>query len=412
MSLPESPASAPGDDAPLAFGPFVLDRRERRLTRDGGDTDVPIQGRAFDLVAHLAAHAGTLVRKDDLFEAVWPGVVVGDAALTQAMRVARRALGDDANAPTYVETVPGYGYRFVAPVAHLEGSAPAARAAAPDDGRDAASVSTDDPPAPHPHTDDAAVPAAPVDARTSTPGEPDDLRNAPARSLETRPVLSPASLSGDAAPSAPQRPSRTRRGRLDGALVGAMGAALAGGALYGLALGADSPHPTTTIVSVTTFAVVIGGLGAGAVALGAALRNGTWLAPLGGAVAGAVVGFAGEAIGRSLLLTLTGQLPGDLTGGLEGLLIGGALGLAFAPWRRGRTAALATALATMAVFAGLALADLPTFAGSLDAALAAPTDPLRLEVLAPGGLTRGLRVLLGAFEGLLYGLGIGLGARQ
>lgn len=354
MSLPES---AP-DDASLAFGPFVLDRRERRLTRDGGadgSTDVPIQGRAFDLVAHLAAHAGHLVRKDDLFAAVWPGVVVGDAALTQAMRVARKALGDDAAAPVYIETVAGHGYRFVAPV--TQGAMPSA---------------------PEP----AETPIAPIPERDPVPRVDE-------------------ATSWDAA----------RPVNVTGAVVGGVAAALVGGVLYGLALGADGPHPLTTLVSVAAFSVTAGGLGAGAVALGAGAVRGTWRAPLAGALAGGTVGALGEAVGRSLLVTVAGEYPGDLTGGIEGLAVGAALGLAFAPWRRGRIAAVVTAVATMAVFVTLALAGRPTFAGSLDAALATPLDPLRLDVLAPGGLTRGLRVLLGALEGLVFGLGVGVGSR-
>ncbi len=350
----------------------MLDRAERRLTCEGAD--VPVQGRAFDLLVHLAAHAGTLVRKDDLFAAVWPGVVVTDAALTQAMRVARRALGDDAAAPIYIETVAGHGYRFVASVTALP--------AQPTHGA-----------APLPVT--VPLPSPPANAAGPADGAP------------------PAAA---AVPPAPFRgPSRgAPRGSASGAIAGAAATSLLGGLLYGAALGADGPHPATTLVSVAVFALGTGMTGAAAVAAGATWTSTwrRWAAPLGGLVAGALVGAAGEAAGTSVLATLTGQTPGDLTGGVEGAVIGAALGLAFAPLRRGRHAVLVTAAATMLAFALLAALGRPTFAGSLDAALAFPGDPLRLDVLAPGGLTSGLRVLLAAFEGLLLGLGVGAGARR
>ncbi len=326
-----------------------------------------MQARAFDLVAHLAVHAGALVRKDDLFAAVWPGVVVTDAAMTQAVRVARRAIGDDAAAPTYIETVAGHGYRFIAPVAALPSE-----------------------PAP------AVAPAAEIVERVD-PAAPRSLTaHVPVTQADTAPQTVPP------------------RGSVGGAVVGALATSLVGGLLYGVALGADGLHPVTTLVSVTAFALGAGVAGAAAVSAGAARAAAwrPWMAPLGGALAGGIAGAVGEAVGGNVLATLTGMAPGDLTGGVEGAVVGAALGLAFAPFRRGRHVVLVTALATMLAFALLAATGHPTFAGSLDAALALPDDPLRLDVLAPGGLTAGLRVLLGAFEGLLFGLGVGTGARR
>ena len=377
------PPAASGDaPARLAFGPFVLDRQERRLTRadtsnvaGDGPLDVPVQARAFDLVAHLATHAGALVRKDDLFAAVWPGVVVTDAAMTQAVRVARRALADDAAAPTYIETVAGHGYRFIAPVAALPPEPPvAAEIAEP--------------------TGSAPQTARPVETA------------APQSSAPQSPIAQVPVTQADSAP----RP--VPRGSVGGAVVGALATSLVGGLLYGVAIGADGPHPT--LVSVTAFALGAGVAGAAAVSAGAARAAvwRPWMAPLGGALAGGLAGAIGETVGGSVLATLTGGVPGDLTGGVEGAVVGAALGLAFAPLRRGRHVVLVTALATMLAFAVLAATGHPTFAGSLDAALAVPNDPLRLDVLAPGGLTPGLRVLLGAFEGVLFGLGVGTGARR
>ena len=54
--------------------------------------------------------------KEDLFEVVWPGVFVGDAALKVAIREVRRALGDDPRTPRFIETAHRRGYRFIARV--------------------------------------------------------------------------------------------------------------------------------------------------------------------------------------------------------------------------------------------------------------------------------------------------------
>src|SRR5262249_22043255 len=56
-----------------------------------------------------------LVSKADLFEQVWPGVIVGDAALSRAVHEVRLALGDSASEPRYIATVHGLGFRFIAP---------------------------------------------------------------------------------------------------------------------------------------------------------------------------------------------------------------------------------------------------------------------------------------------------------
>jgi hypothetical protein len=61
-------------------------------------------------------HAGQLVTKDSLFEAVWPATVMSESILTVAMRTLRRVLGDQACTPRFIETVHGRGYRFIAPV--------------------------------------------------------------------------------------------------------------------------------------------------------------------------------------------------------------------------------------------------------------------------------------------------------
>jgi DNA-binding winged helix-turn-helix (wHTH) protein len=95
----------------LRFGPFTIDPANRRLSRDGLPVDLP--ARYFDALALLVGQAGSLVTKDRFMAEVWRGVPVTDEALTQCIKELRRALGDDAASPRFIETVPKHGYRFV-----------------------------------------------------------------------------------------------------------------------------------------------------------------------------------------------------------------------------------------------------------------------------------------------------------
>ena len=98
----------------LEFVPFRLDLGAERLWRDA--QAVPLTAKAFAVLRYLVIHAGRLVTRDELFEAVWALPVVSDAALTVCIGEIRRALGDTARPPQFLETVRGRGYRFCAPV--------------------------------------------------------------------------------------------------------------------------------------------------------------------------------------------------------------------------------------------------------------------------------------------------------
>ena len=105
--------------APAAyrFGPFLLDRAAYRVLEDGRPLD--LTPKLLDLLLHLIDHAGTLVTKEALLDALWPGANVTDNALAQAVSELRQALGDDAGDPRYIKTVARRGYRFVAAVETL-----------------------------------------------------------------------------------------------------------------------------------------------------------------------------------------------------------------------------------------------------------------------------------------------------
>lgn len=104
----------------LRFGRFVLDTRRVELSRDG--VVVPLRPKPFALLVMLASHPGTVLRKEELFAAVWPGVVVSDDSLTQAVREVRTALGEDGS--SLLRTVARHGYRLDAEVIEADAESP------------------------------------------------------------------------------------------------------------------------------------------------------------------------------------------------------------------------------------------------------------------------------------------------
>lgn len=96
------------------FGPFVLDRENYALARDG--VPVEVQPKVVDLLLALIERGGELCTREHLFGTVWPDVVVGDDALSQMLMKARQALGDSPRSPCWIRTVHGRGYRFVGEV--------------------------------------------------------------------------------------------------------------------------------------------------------------------------------------------------------------------------------------------------------------------------------------------------------
>lgn len=97
------------------FGPFELDPRTAELRREG--EPVPLQLQPARVLLVLVERAGELVPREEIRAAVWPDRAVDfEHALNYAIRQIRAALGEDADAPIYIETLPRRGYRFAAPV--------------------------------------------------------------------------------------------------------------------------------------------------------------------------------------------------------------------------------------------------------------------------------------------------------
>ncbi|HEV7433555.1 MAG TPA: transcriptional regulator, partial [Pseudorhizobium sp.] len=288
------------------FGEFVLDTNERQL-RHGGEL-LKLNARYFDALVLLVREHGQLVSKDRFFETVWQGMVVGDEALTQCMKTLRRLLGDSAAQPRYIETVPKYGYRFVAEVVVAEG-----------EGR----------------------------------GE--------VQNSKAGPHVAAAGL--------PRPFALVLGGSAGGASAGLIGGLIYG---YAIALTLESAASGAAVVfsGIVALCAVVGGLGAFGVCLGVLLgehgRRG-WHLIACAASGGMVVGGVSNLVGLDAFALVLEVTPEQITGAGEGAMMGAAVGLTCAfggapaqiTWR----AALACAIAGLLIVgAGGVL-----MAGSLDA---------------------------------------------
>jgi len=338
------------------FDRFMLDPDNRRLTEDG--RTVELSGRYLDALVLLVGEEGRLVTKGRILEEVWKGAPVTEEALTQCVRSLRKALGDEAARPRFIETAPRHGYRFVAAVSR---------------GHAAASV-------------------------------------APETGL---------SHPGEAIPTA-ERTRRTAVERFAGqgraGLIGGGAAGLAGGLAYGfvgVADGAGAAASGLLVLAALTAAVgMIGGagvgLGVGASAFASRWR-GAW-SVVGGACGGLVVGAVVRLAGLDAFALLFGSAPRAMTGAGEGMLLGAAIGAGvwIAQARRRRVAILAGAVLTGSAGLISALLGGRLMGGSL-AALAAqfPGARLRMDHLGPlfgeTGFGPTSQVVTAGLEGALFG---------
>src|SRR6476646_9198467 len=113
----------------LAFGPYSFEPDNQLLRR--GDDTISAPPRVLGLLDLLLERAGDLVARQELIDRVWKDAFVTDTSLAEAISVLRQTLGDDPQAPTYIQTVHRRGYRFVAPVTPLPSTPPEAAAIAP-----------------------------------------------------------------------------------------------------------------------------------------------------------------------------------------------------------------------------------------------------------------------------------------
>jgi DNA-binding winged helix-turn-helix (wHTH) protein len=455
--------AAPSPHRRYRFAEFTLCPSRRALYR--GAAEVPLIPRYFDLLVLLVERRQEAVHRRAIFDGVWSDVIVSDSALTQAVRILRRTLGDDPREPRFIRTVSRHGYRFV----HSEVREEA------DDGAPEVTVATPSAAAPRP-----PGAADPVEAALETllrpgTGEEDDeaVRLEAAVALHqsgTADAL--ARLDRRAGHEKARAHLRDARWDVVGAgpvpLFGAPGglralgllfalrfrrarrlagerwlSAAGGGAAAGLIagvvggtilwLGPRSRANATVPVVMGFLGTAVGGLGAAGVGAGlaaaeAVVRSWRRLSlGLFGALGGGAVGALAHLIGQWTVQGLFGRDLSPVGGGFEGLLIGGATGLAYGwatpraeggmatPHGRDRLrvavwTGVAGALAAMALAATgshLGAMSLDFMARSFPGA-GVSFDPIArlLGEPSPGRVTR---VAIGGGEGLLFGLGLALG---
>lgn len=178
------------------FAEFRVDLSEKTLLKN--DVPVRLTPKALDTLAILVTNAGRLLGKDELMREIWQDRFVEEGNLAFNIKVLRKALGDDAANPRFIETVPRRGYRFIADVRRAA-SANGSAFATLDDSHEPTTASNLDPesetvqgevgdlePHQHSHSKNAAV----VDIH-KTPDLP-----AESRSLRSYPYLVLAALAG------------------------------------------------------------------------------------------------------------------------------------------------------------------------------------------------------------------------
>jgi Tol biopolymer transport system component/DNA-binding winged helix-turn-helix (wHTH) protein len=99
----------------IRFGPFELDPVNRELRKRG--IPVKLQPQQFAVLFMLAQHAGQIVSRDEIHQHIWGDTFVDfDRGINFSINQIRAALGDDAENPRFIETIPRRGYRFITPI--------------------------------------------------------------------------------------------------------------------------------------------------------------------------------------------------------------------------------------------------------------------------------------------------------
>src|SRR5271167_1462247 len=100
----------------IRFGAFELDLKAGELRKNG--LKIKLQEQPFQVLVMLLRRPGEVVTREELQKAVWPAdtFVDFDRGLNKTINKLREALGDTADNPRFVETLPRRGYRFIAPV--------------------------------------------------------------------------------------------------------------------------------------------------------------------------------------------------------------------------------------------------------------------------------------------------------
>lgn len=316
--------------------------------RDGAHMD--LNARYFDALTLLVGEAGRLVSKDRFMEEVWRGVPVTDEALTQCIKTLRRILGDDASSPRFIETVPKYGYRFIASAANI----------------DVAFASSD--------------------------------VSRPFSWLNFLLLGGAAAIGGGIA------------GLIGGIIYGLVGASQP----FSPGMGTMSVLLVLTSLCVVVGMAGGAGVGLGIAASLFAVQRRWWLSALGGGLGGLAVGAIAKLLGMDAFNLLLGISLGNITGAGEGALLGAMVGCGLwisvrmlpsaSLWRRVLPPTLAGGLAGLSI----ALVGGRLMGGSLDLlARQFPESRLRLDGIGgwfgENGFGAVSQIVSCAGEGMLFG---------
>ncbi len=137
MENPKQP-----DNSHYYFDDVVIDCDSFQVCKR--DKPKSLTPRAFDLLVYLIKQRGRVVEKQEIFEAIWKETFVTDNALMRAVMEIRHELGDDANAPRYIETVHKRGYRFIAELKEASADAEMSEPPAPTEGFNPAELQISD----------------------------------------------------------------------------------------------------------------------------------------------------------------------------------------------------------------------------------------------------------------------------
>ncbi len=100
------------------FEDFRLDFTEKTLRKEGGI--IPLTPKVFETLLIFLENPGRLIEKDELMQKLWQDRFVEESNLTFNIKMLRKALGDNAQRPQFIETIQSRGYRFIAEVRHVE----------------------------------------------------------------------------------------------------------------------------------------------------------------------------------------------------------------------------------------------------------------------------------------------------
>lgn len=104
--------------ATYRFGKFTLNTGDHRLSSEG--QEIYLRPKTYDTLLYLLQHQGHLVNKSELLDKLWVDVEVTENTLSQCIKEARAALGDDVQNPQFLRTLPRLGYEFIAKVEGLD----------------------------------------------------------------------------------------------------------------------------------------------------------------------------------------------------------------------------------------------------------------------------------------------------